>query len=147
MVPCCSLKLHFGCPLSFLTEVSTTLVLPTARSKCTTKLFPELLRYHRRGGWEEPVCFPAQRWDLVCLRYSWLLLFLPWLSSQRCSISSYCWPKLHLLLFKSSGFQTCRTIYSLALHALRLFPYNLSQSSFSRLNLSSFNIIQFVGHV
>lgn len=66
---------------------------------------------------------------------------------QRCSISSCCWPKLLLLLFKSSGFQTCRTIYSLALHALRLFPNNLSQSSFSRLNLSSFNIIQLVGHI
>lgn len=66
---------------------------------------------------------------------------------QCCSISSCCWPKLLLLLFKSSAFQTCRTIYSLALHALRLFPYNFSQSSFSRLNLSSFNIIQLVGHV
>lgn len=56
-------------------------------------------------------------------------------------------PKLLLLPFKPSVFQTCRTIYSLSLHALRLFPYNFSQSSFSRLNLSSFNIIQLVGQV
>jgi len=76
MVPCCSLKLHVGCTLSFLTEVSTRLVLSTAGSNCSAKLFAELFGYHRREGWEEHVCFQAQRQNLVFLGCSWKCLLL-----------------------------------------------------------------------